>query len=49
VLLPNVLFFSAEPQANRRLLEILGQAVEGISGYELAFRKDTAFWEVLPE
>jgi len=49
VLLPNVLFFSAEPQANRRLLEILGQAVEGISGYELAFRKDPAFWEVLPE
>ena len=48
-LLPNVLFFSAESEANRRLLEILGQAVDSISGYELAFRKDAAFWEVLPE
>jgi len=48
-LLPNVLFFSPESEANRRLLEILGQAVDSISGYELAFRKDPAFWEVLPE
>lgn len=48
-LLPNVLFFSAEPGDNRRLLEILGQAVEAISGYELAFRRDRTFWEVLPE
>jgi hypothetical protein len=48
-LLPNVLFFSAESEANRRLLAILGQAVDSISGYELAFRKDPAFWEVLPE
>ena len=48
-LLPNVLFFSSESEANRRLLEILGQAVDSISGYELAFRKDPTFWEVLPE
>jgi len=48
-LLPNVLFFSPESEANRRLLEILGQAVDSISGYELAFRKDPAFWEALPE
>lgn len=48
-LLPNVLFFSAESEANRRLLEILSHAVDSISGYELAFRKDPAFWEVLPE
>jgi hypothetical protein len=48
-LLPNVLFFSAEAEANRRLLKILGQAAETIPGYELAFRKDRAFWEVLPE
>jgi hypothetical protein len=47
-LLPNVLFFSAESDANRRLLEILSQAVAEISGYNLAFRKDSAFWEVLP-
>jgi hypothetical protein len=48
-LLPNVLFFSAESEANRRLLDILGQAVDSISGYALAFRKDAVFWEVLPE
>jgi hypothetical protein len=48
-LLPNVLFFSAETKANRRLLEIVGQAAEEISSYELAFRKDQTFWEVLPE
>ena len=48
-LLPNVLFFSAEPEANRQLLETLGQAVEAISGYVLAFRRDPTFWEVLPE
>lgn len=48
-LLPNVLFFSPEPEANRRLLKILGQAAETICGYELAFRKDPVFWEVLPE
>jgi hypothetical protein len=47
-LLPNVLFFSAEHAANRRLLEILGHAAEEISSYELAFHKDRTFWEVLP-
>jgi len=48
-LLPNVLFFSAETKANRRLLGILAQAAEEILSYELAFRKDQTFWEVLPE
>ena len=48
-LLPNVLFFSAESEANRRLLDILGHAVDSIPGYELAFRKDAAFWGDLPE
>jgi hypothetical protein len=48
-LLPNVLFFSAESEANRRLLGILAQAAEEISSYELAFRRDQTFWEVLPE
>src|SRR5467141_2694296 len=48
-LLLNGLFFSSESKANRRLLEILSHAADSISGYELAFRKDPAFWEVLPE
>jgi hypothetical protein len=48
VLMPNVLFFSTEPEANRQLLEILSQAASEISGYGLAFRKDPSFWEALP-
>lgn len=47
-LLPNVLFFSAEAEANRRLLGILSQAATEIPGFNLAFQKNPAFWEVLP-
>jgi hypothetical protein len=47
-ILPNVLFFSGEVAATQRLLEILGQAVKEIPGYNLAFRKDKTFWEALP-
>jgi hypothetical protein len=47
-LLPNVLFFSREAEANRRLLDIVSQAATEIPGYNLAFRKSSAFWEVLP-
>ena len=47
-LLSNVLFFSAETAANRRLLEILSQAASEMPGYDLAFRKNSTFWEILP-
>ena len=47
-LLPNVLFFSAQPAANGRLLEILSGVAEEIPGYDLEFRKDRTVWEVLP-
>jgi len=47
-LLPNVLFFCAETEANRRLLDILTEAATEISGYNLAFRRNSSFWEVLP-
>jgi hypothetical protein len=47
-LLPNVLFFSAEAKANRQLLEILSWAATEIAGYNLSFRKNSTFWEVLP-
>jgi hypothetical protein len=43
-----VLFFSTEAEANRRLLEILCEAATEMPGYNLAFRKNAAFWEVLP-
>jgi hypothetical protein len=45
---PNVLFFSSEAQANRNLLGILAQAVKEIPGFNLEFRKNATFWEVLP-
>jgi hypothetical protein len=48
MLMPNVLFFSADPAANQRVLVILSRAAAEISSYNLAFRKDPAFWEVLP-
>jgi len=48
VLLPNVLFFSKEPLANERLLNILSRAAEEISCGSLSFRKDPTFWKVLP-
>jgi hypothetical protein len=47
-LLPNVLFFSTEAEANRQLLEILSQAATEINGYSLSFRRSSTFWEVLP-
>jgi hypothetical protein len=47
-LLPNVLFFSVDAKANRRLLEILSWAATEINGYNLSFRKSSTFWEVLP-
>ena len=46
-ILPNVLFFAEEAAANQNLLELLSRAVKEISGYNLAFRKDKSFWEVL--
>jgi hypothetical protein len=47
--LPNILFFSRERDANARLLEILGAAALEIPGYHLEFRKHPDFWEVVPE
>jgi hypothetical protein len=47
-LLPNVLFFSTEAKAHRQLLEILSQIAAEIPGYNLSFRKNATFWEVLP-
>ncbi len=48
VLMPNILFFSAELEANRQLLHIISQAASEISGYGLAFRKNPSFWEDVP-
>jgi hypothetical protein len=48
MLLANVLFFSGEHSANQQLLNILSCAAEEIFCGSLSFRKDPAFWEVLP-
>jgi hypothetical protein len=48
-LLPNVLFFSSEAEPTRKLLEILSRAATEIAGYNLSFRKNSTFWEVVPE
>jgi hypothetical protein len=46
-LLPNILFFSSETGATRKLLEIAGQAATEIPGRNLSFQKNASFWEVL--
>ena len=47
-LLPNVLFFSSDRTANAGLLDLLAAAVTQVPCYELHFRRDASFWEVLP-
>jgi hypothetical protein len=47
-LLPNVLFFSSDPVASARLLDLLTGAVAQVPCFELQFRRDASFWEVLP-
>ncbi len=47
-IIANVLFFTADPPANRCLLEIVSEAAQKLRGYALEFRKDRTFWEVLP-
>jgi hypothetical protein len=46
-LLPNILFFSAEPADHRQLLRILTEALAEVPVYRLYFRKHSGFWEVL--
>jgi len=47
-LLPNVLFFSSDAAASAGLLDLLTEAVTQIPCFELRFRRDASFWEVLP-
>jgi hypothetical protein len=48
MLLPNVLFFSKDAEANRRLLELVTATAQAVTCYRLEFRRDTSFWEALP-
>jgi hypothetical protein len=47
-LLPCVLFFSSKVTDHEHLLQILAGACQEISGFNLHFRKNRSFWEVLP-
>lgn len=46
-LLPNVLFFAAEPGLVRRVLEVAAAAVEAVPCFALGFRPEAAVWEVI--
>jgi hypothetical protein len=46
-LLPCILFFTAEPEANRALLGTLTELVHQVPCHRLHFRRDAAFWGVI--
>lgn len=46
-LLPNVLFFAAEPSLVRRVLDVAAAAVEAVPCFALGFRPEPAVWEVI--
>jgi len=48
MLLPNVLFFSKEAKANRRLLEVVAETARSVPCYLFEFRRDASLWEALP-
>jgi hypothetical protein len=48
MLLPNVLFFSKDAEANRRLLEVVTETAQSVPCYRFEFRRDVSLWEALP-
>jgi hypothetical protein len=46
-LLPNVLFFAREPALTARVLSIAADLVETVPCFDLTFRLDPGFWEVV--
>lgn len=46
-LLPNVLFFVREADLTARVLDIAADLVEAVPGFDLSFRLDPGFWEVI--
>ncbi len=46
-LLPNVLFFARDPELTGRVLEIAADLVESVPCFDLSFRLDPGFWEVI--
>jgi hypothetical protein len=48
MLLPNVLFFSKDTEASRRLLDLLALLAQSVPCYRFEFRRDASLWEALP-
>jgi len=48
MLLRNVLFFSKDVGANRRLLDLVSEAARGVPCFRFEFRRDASLWEALP-
>lgn len=46
-LLPNILFFSSGTRESEDLLQLLTQIAEQVPCFELHFRRDATFWEVV--
>jgi hypothetical protein len=46
-LLPNVLFFAAEPALVRRVLDVAAAVVEAVPCFDLGFRPEPDVWEVI--
>lgn len=48
-LLPNVLFFAREAELTARLLRISADLIEAVPCFDLSFRPDPGFWEVVED
>jgi hypothetical protein len=46
-LLPNVVFFARDADLTARVLEIAAELVDAVPSFDLAFRPDAGFWEVI--
>lgn len=46
-LLPNVLFFAADPVLTARVLDVAARLVDAVPCYRLSFRRDPGFWELV--
>jgi len=46
-LLPNVLFFARDGKLTARVLEIAADLIDAVPSFDLAFRPDPGFWEVI--
>jgi len=46
-LLPNVLFFARDPELTAQVLEIAADLIDAVRAFDLGFRPDPGFWEVI--